>query len=154
MLGVSRPMRGYTLLELLVTLAIVAILATLAAPAFTSLIETQRVRSASNTLVNSLNLARSEAVTRNATIKLEKSAAGWSAGWTVSIYGTATVLRSENGVNGISITGSANSVNYTPDGRSNATVEFDVAPDSGDVDRSRCVSVSLSGKPRVQEGEC
>lgn len=145
---------GYTLLELLVTLAIVAVLATLAAPAFDSLIETQRTRSASNSLVNSLNLARSEAVTRNVAIKLEKAAAGWSDGWSVSIDGTATVLRTEAGVNGVSITGSANSVSYTPDGRASGSVEFDVVPDSGDTDRSRCVSVSLSGKPRIEEGEC
>lgn len=60
------PLRpsGFTLIETMVVVAIVAILAALAAPSFSDLIRNNRVSAASSALQVSLNLARSEAVKR------------------------------------------------------------------------------------------
>lgn len=61
---------GFTLVELVVTLAIAATLTTLAWPAMQSLVDRQRLRAASERLAGHLQLARSEAIARNETVHL------------------------------------------------------------------------------------
>lgn len=57
--------RGFTAIELMVTVAVVAIFAALAAPSFRQLIATQRIKSVASALNESLWVARSEALKRN-----------------------------------------------------------------------------------------
>ena len=85
--------RGFTAIELLVVVSIVAILAALAAPSFTPLIESWRVRQATEQLQSSLYYARSEAIKRGGQIAIQKipnntngctTATGnrdWDCGW-------------------------------------------------------------------------
>lgn len=83
--------RGMTFFELLVTMSIVAILLTLAVPAFDTLLQTNRLATLSNTYLTNLHMARSEAITRNARVALCKSTDGatcstsgnWGQGWLV-----------------------------------------------------------------------
>jgi type IV fimbrial biogenesis protein FimT len=62
---------GFTLVELMVTVAVVVLLITLAAPSFTQLIGLQRLRSVNAELVTALQYARSEAVARNRSIQFQ-----------------------------------------------------------------------------------
>ncbi len=62
---VRRHPRGFTLIETLVTIAIMALLAALVAPSFSDYLLTQRLKSIHAQLVTDVNFARSEAVTRN-----------------------------------------------------------------------------------------
>ncbi len=59
-----RP-RGFTLVELMITIALLAVLMALAAPSFGSWIRNAQVRTTSETLANGLRMAQSEAVRRN-----------------------------------------------------------------------------------------
>ncbi|MDM0012063.1 GspH/FimT family protein [Variovorax sp. J22P168] len=83
---------GLVLVELLVVAAIVAILAGLASPHFSSAIVRQRVRNAGDDLAAALHLARAEALRRGSQVVLRKtevpgcpapSARDWSCGWAV-----------------------------------------------------------------------
>jgi type IV fimbrial biogenesis protein FimT len=89
---------GVTLIELLVVVSIAAILAAMAAPSFRSFINSTRQSSAAMQLVSDLNLARSEAIKRNAHILVcARNAAGtdcvgstnWQVGWLVCLEGGA-----------------------------------------------------------------
>jgi type IV fimbrial biogenesis protein FimT len=60
--------RGFTLMELMLTLVIGATLFAVAVPSFRGVMNSNRVLTQSNDIVAALNLARSEAITRNATI--------------------------------------------------------------------------------------
>lgn len=81
--------RGFTLTELLVMLAIVAVLATLAAPGFGTLIGRSQARAARDVLMTSLNQARIAAVNRGGHVVACPSPGGdrcghtthWHPGW-------------------------------------------------------------------------
>lgn len=72
--------RGFTAIELMVVVAIIAVLAALAGPSFTPLIERWRVRDAAEALTSSLYLARSEAIKRGGGIAIDATG-GWNTGW-------------------------------------------------------------------------
>ncbi|MGH8460237.1 MAG: GspH/FimT family pseudopilin [Stenotrophobium sp.] len=89
---------GFTLLELLVTIMVVAIGAAVAVPSFTHVLGNSRLAAYTNELSTALALARSEAVKRNLPVGLCRSAnatasvpscvsgtgtGGWEIGWIV-----------------------------------------------------------------------
>ena len=62
--------RGLTLIELMITLVILAVTVTMATPAMQQLIQGSRLRTETTRLLDALNLARSEAVLRNVPVSL------------------------------------------------------------------------------------
>ncbi|MEZ5564473.1 MAG: GspH/FimT family pseudopilin [Gammaproteobacteria bacterium] len=62
--------RGFSLIELMVVLAVAAIALGLGVPAFTSVFANNRMSAATNDLVSSLHAARAEAITRQVTVTL------------------------------------------------------------------------------------
>ena len=86
--------RGVTLIELMIVVAIVAILLALAAPNMQEFFVTNRLGSASNDLVAALSTARAEAIKRGATVTVRRKPSGeartcstkdWSCGWEVFV---------------------------------------------------------------------
>lgn len=146
--------RGFTLPELMVVIAVTAILATVAAPSFSELIAGQRVKSAAGDMFASLLRTRSEAIKRNTEVTLAPSGEGWEAGWSIAHPLDADILLEDRGaVKGATITGPA-SVTYLPNGRiKGATAPaFDIAV-SG-ASGHRCISVDLSGRPYQKSTGC
>lgn len=61
--------RGFTLVELLVAMAVVAILLVLATPTFVSYVADAKARNVAEAIVNGMRMAQSSAVERNASIR-------------------------------------------------------------------------------------
>jgi type IV fimbrial biogenesis protein FimT len=89
--AMQRRHAGLTLIEVLVVVALVAILAGLAAPSFTNLFQRYRVDSVREELLASMNLAKSEAIRQGQAMTIQKlaspgacaTAGDWSCGWQV-----------------------------------------------------------------------
>ncbi len=83
--------RGFTLVELMITLALGTIMLVIAVPSFSTLLERNRIGSAADHLYASLAVARGEAVKRRSTVRVCPSADSetcrddgvWSDGWIV-----------------------------------------------------------------------
>jgi len=79
---------GFTLVEMTVVLALAAVLLALAAPALGALIRNQQLKSASGDLFAALGLARSQALARGQTVKVQPrdpSGTDWRRGWRVFV---------------------------------------------------------------------
>ena len=72
MLVKSAPQRGFTLIELMTTIAVLVVLALVAMPSFRQFVANQRVRNASFELMSALTLARSQAIVQNGDVKLKR----------------------------------------------------------------------------------
>lgn len=113
-----RAGRGFSLIELMVTVAVLAVGLALAAPSLSTQIANYRLRSAAEGVLNGLNYARAEAVRRNSNVSFTLDAGG--AGWTVAQVSTAATLQARAngespGVTAASTTTSL-SVTFTPTG--------------------------------------
>ncbi|WP_030070668.1 GspH/FimT family pseudopilin [Halomonas alkaliantarctica] len=140
--------RGFTLLELLIALALFATLATIAIPNFARIIQENRVITTANDYKIALSYARSEAVRRNQSIRLQPVADGWSAGWEVTDNTTQLRTWSQTQPD-ISVNGAPESFTFNSQGRL-ATADF-VSQDVSIAleELGRCIRVEPSGISRV-----
>lgn len=143
---------GFTLIELMITVLVVAVLLGIGVPSFRSLIVDQRMRAVSTDLRIALNTTRSEAVKRNRSVILEPSAAGWGGGWSIpNPDPNDPMILNHVAASGITINGPG-SVTFTPMGRSTAA-EFEILMNT-DSSAEMCLQMQLDGQATAIKGEC
>lgn len=126
MMRQPRRPRGFTLIELMVTLAIAAILMFLAIPSFVSYQKNTQLTSAANSLLAAINAARGEAMKRgmSAMVVPTNNGGDWTTGWVVFVdknnsrtytdTGDNTVLTQAALPSGIAVTGNNTAAGGTP----------------------------------------
>lgn len=153
--------RGYSLMELVIVIAIVGIMATIAIPSLTSFVNQNRLNSVKTLLVNDINTARSEAIKSNTRVSICASnntasdcaaSADWAQnGWLVcpasgagcNTAVSAIVVRAAV-LNGIAITAnSTNAITFRPIGSSLAAAQMNLSGKTGA--QSGVVAVSATG---------
>ena len=156
---------GFTLFELMVTLAVAALILSLGVPGFRSFIQNNRATTHTNDLVTALNLGRSEATRRGVTILLCSSSDGatcsgsndWSSGWIVR-RSAGAVLRTwpeRSGGAGV-LTANVSQIQFQARGSlAGGTVpllQIRLPDCSGD--QGRDVSVNMAGRIAVTRVTC
>lgn len=112
---------GFSLVEMMVTVAVIAILAAVATPSLVSVVNGNRLAAQSNEMVASLQIARSEAVRLNGQVSVCRSTDGLSCAgagaWTrwIVISGTE-VLRDSTVRSPVQITSGAATITFRSDG--------------------------------------
>jgi type IV fimbrial biogenesis protein FimT len=84
---VNAKLAGFTLIEMMVTIAVMAIIATTVVPSYNSMKEKHKMRGAAETISSDLQLARSEAIKTNQNVSLSISGDG-TANWCYGINDT------------------------------------------------------------------
>lgn len=169
---------GFSMIELLVALTIVAILLALAMPSMVNLVMSRKVLSLSNVFLVSVNLARSEAVKRNDRVVLCKSvtglscitSGGWDGGWILFHdpnnnaqldTGETVLRRQDSAASGLSLTGNAPVANYISVSASGVPKLISGAFQAGTLtlcttpasdENVRQIILSATGRARVQAG--
>lgn len=103
MLGRRNIQQGFTLIEVAIALALIAVLASLAVPAFQTWVHNAQIRNAAEGIVNGLQLARAEALRRNTPVELRM---GTGSGWTILAVASGEEIQSrsaEEGSSGASV---------------------------------------------------
>ena len=150
---VTRRCRGFTVIEMVMVIAVMSILIAIAAPSLTNMIATEQVRSASQDVYSSLAVARSEALTRNTTVTVEPVGGNWAQGWTITDAG-GTVLRRQEAYARISATGPQRVI-FNGDGRPDTTATpFAFSASNVSASNYRCVKLRLNGRSAISSGSC
>jgi len=164
---------GFTLLELMIVVAIAGIVMAIGVPSFQSITTNNRIAANTNDLITALNLARSEAVKRSANVSVCKSADGatcttsgdWDQGWIVYFIDEndkMVVLRVFDSLGGnITLTSDDHVVTFNGLGaldedehNDDKPVSFDIEVKSGSTIRENCVSVNLVGRANSKRESC
>jgi type IV fimbrial biogenesis protein FimT len=103
---------GFTLFELIISLSILSLLMTIGIPSFSSQIKATQLRTSTDNLLESVNLARTAAVMKNTRVTM-RNLGDWNKGWEIFID------TNENGVRDpsealIHTQSNANNINLTP----------------------------------------
>lgn len=145
--------RGFTLIEMMVVVAIAAVMLGLGLPSFKSFIAGQRVKTAASDFASAAVYARSEAIKRNAEVGVVAAASGWKDGWSVKTG--AITLSEQPAYPGLTLTSAVTEIVYLSSGRlkEQALVSnLQITGEGGSP--ARCVSFDLSGLPKSRLGDC
>jgi type IV fimbrial biogenesis protein FimT len=170
----SKRARGFTLLELMFAVVVLAVLLSLAAPSMRNLVLDQRIKTVAGDLHASLIFARSEAIKRNQYVALCamtddgwgcQNSADWARGWIIYLdangdgfpNAVSDILKRQDTLTDISLTGTNANITYQGDGRLRATSlaalpnpAFSAYSDGNKSVAWRCVRLDASGRPNVQ----
>lgn len=162
--------RGFTLIELMLTIAVAAVLVTVAVPGMRDFVQNNRLAAQSNEFLTTLALARSEALKRGTPVTVCRSANGascggsWADGWIVFIDSAASgaapvvseLLRVTEKLDGGSVFNGPDYLRYLPSGRlENAGVQnFSLTIPDCSGDQARNIQVVPTGRAAVSRSNC
>ncbi len=162
---------GFSLVETIVSMAIASVVIFTAVPTLTEFVEDNRIASTTNTVVLSLNLARSEAIKRRKQVTMKRKGSTesvWERGWTVFTDHNgngnkdtedlllATFPELEHGYTLRTGNNFRTWIAYLPTGTSKSgsglgNDTFRVCPSDGDVNNASKVVVNQVGRPRLRK---
>jgi type IV fimbrial biogenesis protein FimT len=170
---------GFTLLETMAVIVLIAICASASAPAFVAWRVRDQIDARANALLGTLTYARSEAIRRKARVSVcrvdaarrclaagkscPSGLADWSCGWAVMAEraSASVLLRVQPSLDEIGVASALTALTFTPPaGQMIGTLRnFEIAPrvTSGSTKGAawrRCIRVAAGGRARISDGAC
>jgi type IV fimbrial biogenesis protein FimT len=150
--------RGFTLVELLTVITMVAIGTALALPSMRGVLIDQRLRATATDLMSSLLMARSEAIKRGAQVRVTPlSASAWTSGWQVAGVASGDLIDRQDALgDGVQVPRAPESVVYDRNGRlaGSGLTRIELSSSVQGPSRTRCITIEPGGLPRLANGTC
>lgn len=168
--------KGFSLIELMITIAVLAVLLAIGLPSFQGSLRSNRVATGTNELIASMSLARSEAIRSPGGAALCPSSNGssclpdassWTNGWIVWIDQDGNglpggindrVLRYVEGPAGLEIETSSKQaiLRFDQRGRAVTPIDFTIASETCPTGHGlmRELTLTATGQVRTERGEC
>lgn len=156
---------GFTIIELMVTVAIAAITLSIAVPSFKRQIEQSRFTNVANEFLGAMSYARSEAIRLERPVAvIPRTGASWDNGWMVfvnpprnGIQGASTVLRQSDPITTATVTATHPMVIFDSNGRrwtaaGTPFVRITAFKTGAEADLARTVCVAQSGRSSIVKG--
>lgn len=156
-----RFVRGFTLIELMVTVAVVAIIAVVAVPNMISVVEANRLRGAADEMLASLQHARSEAIRVNGPVSVCRTTTGNTCAGTAGAWDRWIVVVPELQADGtidpivtqehtvdapVEIAGTTDSITFGPTGLASGALTLSTCIPTDSIDMNiRTITVMVSG---------
>lgn len=153
--------RGFTLIELMVTIAVLAIVISIAVPSFSNILRENRTLALTSELQGAIQLARSEAVKRRSNVVLcRRNTAGdacangtdWANGWLI-LSGT-TVIKVWDSAGSMVVAGPNTGLTFKSNGTVVSTVNFAVNASGCSGTQKRTLAVSTIGSTTLDKVSC
>ncbi|WP_434660908.1 GspH/FimT family pseudopilin [Paraburkholderia sp. A3BS-1L] len=170
---------GFTLIETMVVIVLLAVCATASAPVFVAWRVRDQVDARANALLGTLSYARSEAIRRKVRVSVcridaarhclaagkncPSGRADWSCGWAVMAEraGMSLLLRAQPALDEIAVASGLTALTFTPPaGQTIGSLRnFEIAPRAAAPSMRgtgwrRCIRVAAGGRARVSDGAC
>lgn len=165
--------RGFTLIEMLTVIAIIAVAASLAAPSMASFIRSNRVAGEMTALSAAIRMAKSEAIKRGAAVQLCASANGsscsgkdvWSNGWIIYVdknkneeldTGEEVFAKEQSFKAGDTLTAPVSAININAEGfayklPSAGQIIFTLQTEPVDDQAQRCLLIAQTASPVIRK---
>lgn len=150
--------RGFTIIELMITILLLGVMLTIAVPSFSSVFKQNRLAAQTNSILSSLNYARGQTINQNQNVILQPITAGtnWSGGWKVRVNGTD--IQFFEGVENASLASSAATITYQSDGSLSAVgnITLTLTPNDCPTGNNdvRVITITLSGQSSSAPAVC
>jgi type IV fimbrial biogenesis protein FimT len=156
-------LQGFTLIELMITISIATILMMIAVPAYENASLNSKLASQANSLIAGAQLARSEAIKRNAVVRLCPSdgnaeapdcsgSANWSKGWLVVLTDDTPIHPGEGIATGFVLTGPEDGIAFSGTGMAGAGEELNLCRAKPTLGAStRKIRITATGHASVEK---
>jgi len=168
MKNLIKDSRGYSLLELMITLGIFGVVVALAFPGFQGMITGQRLKTQTNDTLAAILMAKSEAIKRRSSITLCAMKTGidnqcgtsgieWSNGWIIFddlnadgiINSGEEILKSKGDYDELTSKSTISAITLDEQGAANTSLDSDVCYSEAKGKKARLLAMAAIGSPSV-----